>query len=73
MGLFKRKKTEDPAKAQAGNPEEIDMSTGTAADVEEMMRKYDRESNTRIWEGTPQQIFGNPQNPRTQDFLRKVL
>ena len=24
-------------------------------------------------EGTPQQIFGNPQNPRTQDFLRKVL
>ena len=57
MGLFKRKKTEDPAKAQAGNPEEIDMSTGTAADVEEMMRKYDRESNTRIWEGTPQQII----------------
>ena len=57
MGLFKRKKTEDPTKAQAGNPEEIDMSTGTAADVEEMMRKYDRESNTRIWEGTPQQII----------------
>lgn len=24
-------------------------------------------------EGTPEQIFGNPQNPRTQDFLRKVL
>ena len=24
-------------------------------------------------EGTPQQIFGNPQNPRTQDFLNKVL
>lgn len=24
-------------------------------------------------EGTPAQVFGNPQNPRTQDFLRKVL
>jgi ABC-type polar amino acid transport system ATPase subunit len=24
-------------------------------------------------EGTPEQIFNNPQNPRTQDFLRKVL
>ena len=24
-------------------------------------------------EGTPRQIFENPQNPRTQDFLRKVL
>ncbi|MBQ7845656.1 MAG: amino acid ABC transporter ATP-binding protein [Clostridia bacterium] len=26
-----------------------------------------------IEEGTPEQIFQNPQNPRTQDFLRKVL
>ncbi|MCI5479598.1 MAG: TRAP transporter permease [Lachnospiraceae bacterium] len=26
---------------------------GTAADVEEVMKKYDRESNTRIWEGKP--------------------
>ena len=24
-------------------------------------------------EGPPQQIFGNPQNPRLQDFLSKVL
>ncbi len=24
-------------------------------------------------EGTPEQLFGNPQNERTQDFLRKVL
>ena len=24
-------------------------------------------------EGTPEQLFTNPQNPRTQDFLRKVL
>ena len=24
-------------------------------------------------QGKPEQVFGNPQNPRTQDFLRKVL
>ncbi|MBQ7645464.1 MAG: amino acid ABC transporter ATP-binding protein [Spirochaetales bacterium] len=26
-----------------------------------------------VEEGTPEQIFGNPQSPRLQDFLRKVL
>ena len=26
-----------------------------------------------IEQGTPEEIFNNPQNPRTQDFLRKVL
>ena len=26
-----------------------------------------------IEEGTPNEIFSNPQNPRTQDFLKKVL
>lgn len=26
-----------------------------------------------VEEGTPEQIFGNPQNPRTKDFLNKVL
>ena len=30
-----------------------DSSTGTAADVEAVMKKYDRESNTRIWTGKP--------------------
>ena len=29
-----------------------DVETGTAEDVEAIMKKYDRESNTRIWEGT---------------------
>jgi polar amino acid transport system ATP-binding protein len=24
-------------------------------------------------QGTPEEIFGNPQNPRTQSFLNKVL
>ena len=26
-----------------------------------------------VEEGTPEEIFSNPQNPRTQDFLKKVL
>ena len=33
-----------------------DTSAGTAADVEAVMKKYDRESNTRIWEGTPKKV-----------------
>ena len=28
-----------------------DTGVGTAADVEEVMKKYDRESNVRVWEG----------------------
>jgi TRAP transporter 4TM/12TM fusion protein len=32
------------------------MEVGTAEDVEKVMRKYDRESNTRIWEGKPELI-----------------
>ena len=28
-------------------------AVGSARDVEDLMRKYDKESNTRIWEGTP--------------------
>ena len=26
-----------------------------------------------VEEGSPEQVFGNPQHPRTQDFLSKVL
>lgn len=33
-----------------------DVEIGTAADMDEVMRKYDRESATRIWEGKPQLI-----------------
>ncbi len=32
-------------------------AVGSAADVEEVMKKYDRESNTRIWEGTPRFVI----------------
>ena len=34
----------------------IDADVGTAADVEAVMRKYDRESNIRIWEGKPKLV-----------------
>ena len=33
------------------------IEVGTAEDVEKLMRKYDRESNTRIWEGKPALVF----------------
>ncbi|MBE5972321.1 MAG: TRAP transporter permease [Lachnoclostridium sp.] len=35
-----------------------DASTGSAADVDAIMKKYDRESNVRIWEGKPKMIIG---------------
>ena len=38
------------------NVVEPQVDVGTAADVEAIMKKYDRESNTRIWEGIPQMI-----------------
>lgn len=34
----------------------VDTSTGTAEDMEAIMKKYDRESNTRIWEGVPKKV-----------------
>ena len=40
------------------NTEGMDAGTGSAAEVEAIMRKYDRESNTRIWEGKPKIVVG---------------
>ena len=34
-----------------------DDSVGTMADVEAVMKKYDRESNTRVWTGLPEKII----------------
>ena len=50
MGLFKKKAPQEPVTPVN---EVHDTSTGTAADVEAVMKKYDRESNTRVWEGAP--------------------
>ena len=33
-----------------------DSGVGTAADVDAVMKKYDRESNVRVWEGTPRLV-----------------
>ena len=37
--------------------EELRDAGDSAAEVDEIMRKYDRESNTRIWEGIPKVII----------------
>lgn len=44
-------------KKNYNNPEmNANIDVGSAKDVDEVMKKYDRESNTRVWEGTPGQI-----------------
>ena len=53
MKLFKKRVEEAPAvDTAAAGGEDI------AADLDAVMRKYDRESNTRIWEGPPRWITG---------------
>ena len=54
MSLFKKKAAEAETPAVEL---EHDTSVGTAADVEAVMKKYDRESNTRVWEGVPKWII----------------
>jgi TRAP transporter 4TM/12TM fusion protein len=50
-----KKKELDPAvPVQPG----IGENTDAAADVEAIMRKYDRESNTRVWKGKPRIFVG---------------
>lgn len=60
MGLFGRKKDEEAAESPAAKAVELEESADqgdpTAA-VDEIMRKYDRESNTRIWEGKPKIVI----------------
>ena len=49
MSLFKKN-----AKAEQEMEQQIhDVEVGTAEDVEAVMKKFDRESNTRVWEGVP--------------------
>ena len=54
MALFKKHKTEPVPPEDTGAD---DTSVGTAADVEAVMKKYDRESNTRVWEGLPKLVI----------------
>ena len=48
MSIFKKKKDTAPAV----NSTAAVANDDSAADLDAVMRKYDRESNTRIWEGT---------------------
>ena len=52
MSLFKKKVEQAPAVDTAAAVAGDDV----AADIDEVMRKYDRESATRIWEGVPKII-----------------
>ena len=49
---FWKKETKAPVNTAPAD----DGSVGTAADVEQVMKKYDRESNTRVWEGVPKEV-----------------
>ena len=50
--MSKKKLDENEIKTAGMN----DTATGNAEDVEAVMKKYDRESNVRVWEGVPKQI-----------------
>ena len=59
MSLERRKEGEgmsEKEKMNVNTAPAADASTGTAEDVEAIMKKYDRESNTRIWEGVPKKV-----------------
>ena len=49
---------DDLKKKPAAAASVTDIDVGTAADVEAVMKKYDRESNVRIWEGKPKLAVG---------------
>ena len=53
MGLFKKKQSDikaDPLTDEHASQEQMDI------DLDEVMKKYDRESNVRIWEGIPKYV-----------------
>ncbi len=54
MSIFKKKSQTAPAIDTAPAAE---SSSDMETDLDEVMRKYDRESATRIWEGTPKIII----------------
>ena len=61
MGLFKKQKDpilemEKEMKREV-NQLEHDTENDIQADVDAVMKKYDRESNTRIWEGVPKTVL----------------
>ena len=53
MSFWKKEKDAAPPVSEAAADSQ---EVGTAADVDEVMKKFDRESNVRVWEGTPKWI-----------------
>ena len=49
--------TVDATNVKAAAEAADETLTGTAADVDEIMKKYDRESNTRPWKGIPSYVI----------------
>ncbi len=52
----KKNEMETNAAAPDTSPQAEDASTGTAEDVDAIMKKFDRESNVRFYEGVPKKI-----------------
>ena len=52
--MSKKKEREMPPPIRESAAGSADV--GSAADVDAVMKKFDRESNTRVWEGTPKMI-----------------
>ena len=57
MALFKKKDPTPPAEEAKAAAEVSSDEPVSAAEVEAVMKKYDRESNTRIWSGVPQKVI----------------
>lgn len=56
MGIFKKKSTADAA-SEVNAAAAVNDADDVATDLDDVMRKYDKESNTRIWEGVPKIII----------------
>lgn len=54
--MFFKKKDEENTKVNTTAVDTDDENRDIAADVDAMMKKFDRESNTRIWEGWPKWV-----------------
>ena len=53
----KMRKGENHMSDMEKNTSAVNPKVGSAADVDEVLKKYDRESNTRIWEGKPRLVI----------------
>ena len=52
----KEKKNQMTDPSLEGSPSAQNEASQAAADVDAVMKKYDRESNTRVWTGVPGMI-----------------